>query len=161
MLDTLLEIWGAIRRNKMRTIATGFAVASGIFLMIILQGASNGIIHTLEKNSGGLAFDVIQVWGGYTSLPYAGWKEGRRIRLDERDMIRATETMDDHVVGATADVSQGGLVAAVGGNGLFYIVADCLGIAARARDPMYACFAAIVLVNMVKTNGGSSDKADI
>ena len=52
MLDTLLEIWGAIRRNKMRTIATGFAVASGIFLMIILQGASNGIIHTLEKNSG-------------------------------------------------------------------------------------------------------------
>ena len=116
MLDTLLEIWGAIRRNKMRTIATGFAVASGIFLMIILQGASNGIIHTLEKNSGGLAFDVIQVWGGYTSLPHAGWKEGRRIRLDERDMIRATETMDDHVVGATADVSQGGLVAAVGSN---------------------------------------------
>ena len=39
MLDTLQEIWGAIKRNKMRTIATGFAVASGIFLMIILQGS--------------------------------------------------------------------------------------------------------------------------
>ena len=45
MLDTLQEIWGAIKRNKMRTIATGFAVASGIFLMIILQGASNGNIR--------------------------------------------------------------------------------------------------------------------
>jgi hypothetical protein len=43
---------------------------------------------------------------------------------------------------------------------LFYIVANGLGIAAWARDPMYARFAAIVLINMVKTNGSSSDKAD-
>lgn len=113
MLDTLQEIWGAIKRNKMRTIATGFAVASGIFLMIILQGASNGIIHTLEKNSGGLAFDVVQVWGGHTSLPHEGWKEGRRIRLDERDMAMATERMSKNVLSATADVSQGGLIASV------------------------------------------------
>lgn len=113
MLDTLQEIWGAIKRNKLRTIATGFAVASGIFLMIILQGASNGIIHTLEKNSGGLAFDVIQVWGGHTSLPHKGWREGRRIRLDERDMAMARETLNDNVLSATADVSQGGLIASV------------------------------------------------
>lgn len=116
MLDTLQEIWGAIKRHKMRTIATGFAVASGIFLMIILQGASNGIIHTLEKNSSAMAFDVIQVWGGYTSMPYEGWREGRRIRLDERDMTMARETLGDNVVSATADVSQGGLIASVGDN---------------------------------------------
>lgn len=97
MLDTLQEIWGAIKRHKMRTIATGFAVASGIFLMIILQGASNGIIHTLEKNSSAMAFDVIQVWGGYTSMPHEGWREGRRIRLDERDMTMARETLGDNV----------------------------------------------------------------
>lgn len=111
MLDTLQEIWGAIGRNKMRTIATGFAVASGIFLMIILQGASNGIIHTLEKNSGAMAFDVVQVWGGHTSLPHEGWREGRRIRLDERDMAMATTTLAGNVVGATAEVSQSGLIA--------------------------------------------------
>ena len=116
MLDTLQEIWGAIKRNKMRTIATGFAVASGIFLMIILQGASNGIIHTLEKNSGAMAFDVIQVWGGYTSMPHEGWREGRRIKLDERDMAMARETLGENVVSATADVSQGGLIASVGDN---------------------------------------------
>lgn len=113
MLDTLQEIWGAIKRNKLRTLATGFAVASGLFLMIILQGASNGIIHTLEKNIGGLAFDVVQVWGGHTSLPHEGWREGRRIRLDERDMGMAQETLSDNVVSATADVSQGGLIASV------------------------------------------------
>ena len=116
MLDTLQEIWGAIKRNKMRTIATGFAVASGIFLMIILQGASNGIIHTLEKNSGAMAFDVVQVWGGYTSMPHEGWREGRRIRLDERDMAMARETLSENVVSATADVSQGGLIASVDDN---------------------------------------------
>lgn len=116
MLDTLQEIWGAIGRNKMRTIATGFAVASGIFLMIILQGASNGIIHTLEKNSGAMAFDVVQVWGGHTSLPHEGWREGRRIRLDERDMAMATTTLAGNVVGATAEVSQSGLIASVRDN---------------------------------------------
>ncbi len=116
MLDTLQEIWGAIKRNKMRTIATGFAVASGIFLMIILQGASNGIIHTLEKNSGGLAFDAIQVWGGQTSIPHEGLKEGRSIKLDERDIAMADESFSDNVVSTTAEVSQSGLIASVGEN---------------------------------------------
>lgn len=116
MLDTLQEIWGAIKRNKMRTIATGFAVASGIFLMIILQGASNGIIHTLEKNSGGLAFDAIQVWGGQTSIPHEGLKEGRSIKLDERDIAMADESFADNVVSTTAEVSQSGLIASVGEN---------------------------------------------
>lgn len=113
MLDTLQEIWGAIKRNKMRTIATGFAVASGIFLMIILQGASNGIIHTLEKNSGGLAFDAIQVWGGQTSIPHEGLKEGRSIKLDERDISMTEESFSDNVVSTTAEVSQSGLIASV------------------------------------------------
>lgn len=116
MLDTLQEIWGAIKRNKMRTIATGFAVASGIFLMIILQGASNGIIHTLEKNSGGLAFDAIQVWGGQTSIPHEGLKEGRSVKLDERDIAMANESFADKVVSTTAEVSQSGLIASVGEN---------------------------------------------
>ena len=116
MLDTLQEIWGAIKRNKMRTIATGFAVASGIFLMIILQGASNGIIHTLEKNSGGFAFDAIQVWGGQTSIPHEGLKEGRSIKLDERDIAMVNESFTDNVASTTAEVSQSGLVASVGEN---------------------------------------------
>ena len=61
MIDTLQEIWGAIMRNKMRTAATGIAVASGIFLLIVLLGASNGIIHTLEQNSEGLSLDAIHI----------------------------------------------------------------------------------------------------
>ena len=45
MLELLHEIQGTLRRNMMRTIATGFAVVSGLFLLIVLQGAGNGVIR--------------------------------------------------------------------------------------------------------------------
>ena len=48
MIEIFREILGSLSRNKLRSIATGFAVACGIFLLIILQGTSNGIIHTFE-----------------------------------------------------------------------------------------------------------------
>ncbi len=73
-------------QSKMRTIATGFAVASGLFLLIVLQGAGNGIINTFEESMGNFAFDAINVYGGRTTMPYEGIKEGREIRLDKRDV---------------------------------------------------------------------------
>jgi putative ABC transport system permease protein len=82
MIDTFREIIGSLSRNKLRTIATGFAVASGLFLLIVLQGASNGIIHTFEQNSEGFSFDAIQIYPGFTSKPFEGMKEGRNIQLD-------------------------------------------------------------------------------
>ena len=97
MFDTFHEIWGAIQRNRLRTIATGFAVASGIFLLIVLQGASNGIINTLEINSGNLAFDILQIWGGTTSIPHDGMQEGRRIRLEEEDMNIGQDLFSENV----------------------------------------------------------------
>ena len=116
MLDTFQEIWGAIQRNRLRTIATGFAVASGIFLLIVLQGASNGIINTLEINSGNLAFDILQIWGGTTSIPHDGMQEGRRIRLEEEDMNIGQDLFSENVTSTTADLSQGSLIASVDKN---------------------------------------------
>ena len=116
MLDTFQEIWGAIQRNRLRTIATGFAVASGIFLLIVLQGASNGIINTLEINSGNLAFDILQIWGGTTSTPHDGMQEGRRIRLEEEDMNIGQDLFSENVTSTTADLSQGSLIASVDKN---------------------------------------------
>lgn len=116
MFDTFHEIWGAIQRNRLRTIATGFAVASGIFLLIVLQGASNGIINTLEINSGNLAFDVLQIWGGSTSIPHNGMQEGRRIRLEEEDMSIGMKLFPENVTSTTADLSQSSLIASVDKN---------------------------------------------
>ena len=51
MIDLWQEIYGTIKRNKLRTFLTGFAVAWGIFMLIVLLGAGNGIIHAFEQNA--------------------------------------------------------------------------------------------------------------
>lgn len=116
MIDTFREIIGSLQRNKLRTLATGFAVASGLFLLIVLQGAANGIIHTFEQNSAGFAFDVISIYPGRTSLPFDGMKEGRRIQLDENDEEVAVKSFRNEVVSALSEVDQSATSASVGDN---------------------------------------------
>ena len=114
MIDLLQEIYSAIMRNKMRTAATGFAVASGLFLIIVLQGAGNGIIHTFEQNMGQFAFNAIRVFGGMTTKPFEGMREGRFIQLDQRDVDMLRRTFPNHVTDVLPSVSQDGLTASRG-----------------------------------------------
>ncbi len=90
MFDFLHEILATIRRNKMRTFLTGFAVAWGIFMLIVLLGAGNGLRNGVMSNFQGQATNVIGLWPGRTSMPYGGYQSGRRIQFDLRDveMIR-------------------------------------------------------------------------
>ena len=114
MLDTLQEIYGAIMRNKMRTIATGFAVASGLFLIIVLQGAGNGVINSFETNLGNFAFDAIHIFGGQTTKPYEGIKEGRFIQLDSRDVEITKHSFSNYVKDVMPSVNQSGLTVSHG-----------------------------------------------
>ena len=116
MFDTFHEIIGAIKRNMMRTIATGFAVASGLFLIIVLQGAGNGIIHSFEYNMSGFSFDAVHVFGGITTMPYEGVKEGRFIKLDERDLNMVRKSFPQYVNDVMPRLSQGGLTVSNEGN---------------------------------------------
>lgn len=110
----MTEVWQAILRNKLRTAATGFAVSSGLFLLIVLLGAGNGIIHTLNQNSESLTLNQVEVYPGETSIPYDGLQEGRSIRLDNRDLQLATDKFEENVLTASAVVNQGGLTLTVG-----------------------------------------------
>ena len=85
-MELLNEIWATARRNKLRTALTGFAVAWGIFMLIVLLGAGNGLINAQLRQSGRFLSSSMVVFGGETSKPYNGLKEGRWIRLQERDI---------------------------------------------------------------------------
>lgn len=86
MRDIFTEIWSTARRNKLRTSLTGFAVAWGIFMLIVLLGAGNGLINANLKQTDRFLSSSMVVFGGETSKPYQGMKEGRRIRLQARDI---------------------------------------------------------------------------
>ena len=106
MIDLWQEIYGTIRRNKLRTFLTGFAVAWGIFMLIVLLGAGNGIIHAFEESSGERALNSVRVWGGWTTKPYDGLKEGRSIDLDNRDLEDTEAYFSDRVEEAGATLYQ-------------------------------------------------------
>jgi len=107
MIDLWQEIYGTLRRNKLRTFLTGFAVAWGIFMLIVLLGAGNGLIHAFEQNSMNRSLNSIRIFPGWTTQPYDGLKEGRRIELDNRD-IEDTETkFRENVTSAGATLQQG------------------------------------------------------
>ena len=85
-MELLNEIWQTARRNKLRTTLTGFAVAWGIFMLVVLLGAGNGLINAQLKQSSRFLSSSMVVFGNWTSKPYQGLKEGRDIRLHQKDI---------------------------------------------------------------------------
>lgn len=86
MRELLLEIWTSVRRNKLRTFLTGFSVAWGIFMLVILLGSGNGLKNGVSSNFGDYATNSIDLYGGWTSKPYMGYEKGRRIRMRNNDL---------------------------------------------------------------------------
>ena len=97
MRDIITEIWSTARRNKLRTSLTGFAVAWGIFMLIVLLGAGNGLINAQLQQSGRFLSSSMVVYGGETSKPYQGLKEGRWIRLQTRDIATTDGSFKENI----------------------------------------------------------------
>ena len=74
MIELFKEIWSTAKRNKLRTSLTGFAVAWGIFMLIFLLGAGNGLINANLDQSGRFLANSMQIFGGRTSKAYKGLK---------------------------------------------------------------------------------------
>ncbi|MCR5197449.1 MAG: ABC transporter permease [Prevotella sp.] len=96
-MELLNEIWQTARRNKLRTSLTGFAVAWGIFMLIVLLGAGNGLINAQLKQSDRFLSSSMVVFGGETSKAYQGLKEGRRIRLHQSDIDITAKEFSNHI----------------------------------------------------------------
>ena len=97
MRELIKEIWSTSKRNKLRTSLTGFAVAWGIFMLIFLLGASNGLINAQLQQSTRFLANSMRVFPGETSKAYKGLKEGRSITLNDKDILISNKTYGQYV----------------------------------------------------------------
>jgi len=79
--DTWQEIYDSLRKNKFRTIVTMIGVWWGILLLVWLLGSARGLENKFNQKFGNFATNSVFIWGNFTSKPFKGFQEGKRIRL--------------------------------------------------------------------------------
>jgi len=89
--DRWREIFDTISKNKLRTFLSGFTVALGIFIFIILFGLGNGLKNTFQEFFLDDASNTIFIYPGKTSEPYKGFKANRRIEFKNEDLKEIDE----------------------------------------------------------------------
>ena len=105
-LDRWIEIFETIRKNKLRTVLSGFTIAFAILLFTLLFGVGNGLMHTFEKEFARNSMLSIYIYGGKTTKPYKGLQSGRRIRLKNEDFSYLKENYDDKMLGISPTMSR-------------------------------------------------------
>ncbi|MDR2968429.1 MAG: ABC transporter permease [Tannerellaceae bacterium] len=83
--DNFHEIWSTVKKNKLRTFLTGFSVAWGIFMLIILLGAGNGMRNGIIYNFDNLSANQVYVWPRVASMPYKGMQTNRAVQFKIED----------------------------------------------------------------------------
>lgn len=91
------EIFEGLYKNKLRTVLTGVSVASGIFILVILLGAGNGIQNGIQKQFEQDAVNRISIWPGVTQKEFNGLGIGREIQLRNSDYDMATTLLADYI----------------------------------------------------------------
>ncbi|MCU0359845.1 MAG: ABC transporter permease [Bacteroidia bacterium] len=83
--DKWQEIFATIKKNRLRTFLTAFSVAWGIFILIVLLAAGQGLKNGASAEFGNDAVNSIWIDGGQTSMAHEGYKPGRTIQLTGED----------------------------------------------------------------------------
>jgi len=106
--DRWLEIFDSIKKNKLRTFLSGFTVALGILIFVVLFGFGNGLDNTFDKFFTDDALNTMWVNAGRTTKPYMGYKANRRIEFDNKDLEDITNRFDFYIDGITPRISESG-----------------------------------------------------
>lgn len=84
-VDVWQEIFETLKKNKLRTFLTGFSVAWGIFMLMVLLGSGNGLQNSVKAEFDNNSVNIMWLWTGETTIPYEGMKEGRPIKFNNDD----------------------------------------------------------------------------
>jgi putative ABC transport system permease protein len=93
--DTFNEILDSLKHNKLRTVLTGLSVSWGIFILIVLLGAGNGLKNGVTSNFSDRATNTVQMWSRKSSLPFQGLKSGRSLDFSEKQLTDIDENVKE------------------------------------------------------------------
>ena len=106
--DRWVEIFDSIKKNKLRTFLSGFTVALGILIFVVLFGFGNGLDNTFDKFFTDDALNTMWVNAGRTTKPYMGYKANRRIEFDNKDLEDITNRFAFYIDGITSRITESG-----------------------------------------------------
>jgi putative ABC transport system permease protein len=96
--DNWQEIFATIKKNKLRTFLTSLGVGWGIFMLVIMLGAGNGLKNGVMSDFEGTATNSFFMWTQKTSKPYQGMKPGRRFNFNNGDAMALAQLKELAVV---------------------------------------------------------------
>ena len=85
-LDRWYEIWITITHNKSRSFLTAFGVFWGMFMLVVMIGAGNGLSKGINSQIEGFASNSVFFQSKQTSIPYKGFQKGRSWNMLNSDM---------------------------------------------------------------------------
>ncbi len=85
-LDSWQEIWVTITRNKRRSLLTAFGIFWGIFMLVVMLGAGNGLSEGVASDIQGFSENSALFFTNNTSEPYKGFRKGRYWNMQEEDL---------------------------------------------------------------------------
>ena len=104
--DSWQEIFETIRKNRLRTFLSGFTVALGIFIFIVLFGFGNGLKNAFKQFFLDDATNTLWIYPGKTSKPYLGFKSNRRIEFENSDLEDIKDNFKILVDGITPRINR-------------------------------------------------------
>ncbi len=97
MIDYFQELMSTLKKNRMRAIMTGFSVAWGIFMLILLLGSGKGLENGMENNFKSTSKNALWIWSRRTQVAYDGLKAGRRIQYTNEDFDNIKNRFSDDI----------------------------------------------------------------
>ena len=93
--DKWSEILEALTANTFWTILTAFGVFWGIFILVILLAAGNGLENGVKQGFAGMATNTMFMWTQATSKPYKGLPKTRQFNFQNSDVPALKEKFPD------------------------------------------------------------------